>query len=43
METFYREGADTRAIAHLLTPFEDYNRFVGLDEAVARERRYTQA
>jgi methylisocitrate lyase len=41
METFLREGCSTDAIAHLITPFEDYNRFVGLDEAVARERRYT--
>lgn len=41
METFMRSGCDTRAIADLLTPFEEYNRFVGLDNAVAQERRYT--
>lgn len=42
METFMRSGCDTRAIADLLTPFEEYNRFVGLDQAVAQERRYTE-
>ena len=41
METFLREGCSTDAIADLITPFEDYNRFVGLEEAVARERRFT--
>jgi methylisocitrate lyase len=41
METFLREGCSTDAIVDLITPFEDYNRFVGLDEAVARERRFT--
>ena len=42
METFLRSGGDTRAIAHLLTPFETYNDFVGLREAVAQEARFTQ-
>lgn len=42
METFYREGGDPRAIVDSITPFEEYNRFVGLEEAVAQERRYTQ-
>jgi 2-methylisocitrate lyase-like PEP mutase family enzyme len=41
METFYRAGCDTRAIADRLTPFKDYNEFVGLSEAVAREARFT--
>ena len=41
METFLREGCSTDAIVDLITPFEDYNRFVGLEEAVARERRFT--
>lgn len=42
METFFRSGGDTRAIAHLITPFETYNEFVGLHEAVERESRFTQ-
>ena len=42
METFLASGGDTRAIAHLLTPFETYNEFVGLREAVAREARFTK-
>ena len=41
METFLREGCSTDAIVDLITPFEDYNRFVGLEEAVACERRFT--
>jgi 2-methylisocitrate lyase-like PEP mutase family enzyme len=40
MEGFMRTG-DTRSIADRLTPFEEYNRFVGLHEAVAREARFT--
>lgn len=43
METFLASGGDTRAIAHLLTPFETYNEFVGLREAVAREARFTMS
>jgi methylisocitrate lyase len=41
METFYRAGCDTRAIADRLTPFKAYNEFVGLSEAVALEARFT--
>lgn len=43
MDTFYAAGCDTRAIAGLLTPFADYNAFVGLPEAIARENRFTRA
>jgi 2-methylisocitrate lyase-like PEP mutase family enzyme len=42
METFYAAGCDTRAIADRLTPFAQYNRFVGLPEALAREARFTR-
>lgn len=42
METFLRSGGDVDAIAHMLTPFEEYNDFVGLHEAVAQEARYTE-
>jgi len=42
MEAFYAAGCDTRAIAGRLTPFADYNTFVGLPEAVAREARLTR-
>ncbi len=41
MDAFYANGCDTRAIADRLTSFEDYNRFVGMHEAVAREARFT--
>jgi methylisocitrate lyase len=39
METFMREGS-TNAIADRLTPFDEFNRFVGLPEVVAREKRF---
>ena len=42
METFLRSGGDISAIAHMLTPFEEYNDFVGLHEAIAQEARYTE-
>jgi len=42
METFYAAGCDTRAIADRLTPFAEYNTFVGLPEAMAREARFTR-
>ncbi|GAA4333086.1 methylisocitrate lyase [Pigmentiphaga soli] len=41
MEIFMREGS-TNAVADRLTPFEEFNRFVGLDRAVARERKYAE-
>ncbi len=39
METFMRENS-VKAIAHLLTPFDEFNRFVGLEEAVRREKSF---
>jgi methylisocitrate lyase len=42
MEAFYAAGCDTSAIAGRLTPFAEYNQFVGLPEAVAREARLTR-
>jgi methylisocitrate lyase len=42
MKTFYREGCTTDAIVDRITPFETYNDFVGLKEAVAQERRFTE-
>lgn len=43
LEAFYAAGCDTRAIAARLTPFAEYNAFVGLPEALAREARFTRA
>lgn len=43
LAAFYAAGCDTRAIADRLTPFEQYNEFIGLPEAVAREARFTRA
>jgi 2-methylisocitrate lyase-like PEP mutase family enzyme len=42
METFYAAGCDTSAIKGRLTPFAEYNEFVGLPEAMAREARFTR-
>lgn len=39
MEALMREGS-TNAIADRLTPFDEFNRFIGLPEAVAREKRF---
>lgn len=41
METFMREGCSTNAIADQLTPFHEFNDFIGLNEIVARERQFT--
>jgi methylisocitrate lyase len=41
METFMRAGCSTDAIADRLTPFEEFNEFIGLPEMVAREKRFT--
>ncbi|QHI99534.1 2,3-dimethylmalate lyase [Xylophilus rhododendri] len=43
METFMQNGCDVRAVQDQLTPFEEYNRFVGLPESVAQEQKYTAA
>lgn len=40
METFLREGCATNAIADRLTPFDEFNRFIGLPEMVAAHARY---
>ena len=40
METFMREGCSTNAIADRLTPFEEFNDFIGLAEIVAREKQF---
>ena len=39
MERFMASGGSTNAVADLMTPFEEFNNFVGLPEAVALERR----
>ncbi len=43
METFMREGCSTNAIAHQITSFQDFNRFIGLEESIAIERKYASA
>lgn len=40
METFMREGCSTNAIADQITSFQDFNRFVGLDESMDIERKF---
>lgn len=40
METFMQNGCSTNAIADQITSFQDFNKFVGLDESVANERKY---
>jgi methylisocitrate lyase len=40
METFMREGCSTNAIADRLTPFDEFNEFIGLRELVAREKQF---
>ena len=40
METFMREGCSTNAIADRLTPFDEFNDFIGLREFVAREKQF---
>jgi 2-methylisocitrate lyase-like PEP mutase family enzyme len=41
MEAFMDGGCSTDAIADRLTSFEEFNRFVGLEGAVAREQKFT--
>ncbi len=41
METFMREGCTTNAIADRLTPFDEFNQFLGLTETVARAKRFS--
>ena len=40
METFMRAGCTTDAIADRLTPFDEFNDFIGLPRSSAREKRY---
>jgi methylisocitrate lyase len=40
MERFMAEGCSTNAVADLMTPFDEFNEFVGLSEMVAREKSY---
>jgi len=40
MERFMAAGCQTNAVAELLTPFDEFNTFVGLPEMVAREQRF---
>jgi methylisocitrate lyase len=40
METFMREGCTTNAIVERLTPFEEFNDFIGLPEVAARAKRF---
>jgi methylisocitrate lyase len=40
METFMRGGCSTNAIADRLTPFDEFNDFIGLREFVAREKQF---
>ena len=40
MEIFMREGS-TDAIADRLTPFDEFNRFVGLPEVIERDKRFS--
>jgi methylisocitrate lyase len=40
METFMREGCSTNAIADKLTPFAEFNDFIGLDEIVKRQKQF---
>lgn len=40
MERFMAEGCSTNAVADLMTPFDEFNEFVGMSEVIARERRF---
>jgi methylisocitrate lyase len=42
METFLREGCSTDAIADKLTPFAEFNDFIGLDEIVERQKQFAR-
>jgi 2-methylisocitrate lyase-like PEP mutase family enzyme len=42
METFMREGCATNAIADRLTPFDDFNDFIGLKDIIAREKQFRE-
>jgi methylisocitrate lyase len=40
MERFMASGCSTNAVADLLTPFEEFNNFVGLPEMIERHQRF---
>jgi 2-methylisocitrate lyase-like PEP mutase family enzyme len=40
MERFMAEGCSTSAVADLMTPFDEFNEFVGLSKMVAHERSF---
>jgi methylisocitrate lyase len=40
METFMSAGCTTNAIANRLTPFEEFNDFIGLPDVAARAKRF---
>jgi len=40
METFMSSGCTTNAIADRLTPFEEFNEFIGLPDVAARAKRF---
>jgi len=40
MDTFMREGCSTDSIADKLTPFHEFNDFIGLDETVKRQKQF---
>jgi methylisocitrate lyase len=41
MERFMASGCSTNAVADLLTPFDEFNDFVGLPEMIARDKQFT--
>ncbi|MCJ2144736.1 isocitrate lyase/PEP mutase family protein [Methylobacterium sp. E-066] len=40
MKRFMEEGCSTNAVADLMTPFDEFNEFVGMSDLIAQERRY---
>jgi 2-methylisocitrate lyase-like PEP mutase family enzyme len=40
MERFMAEGCSTNAVADLMTPFEEFNAFVGLPEMIAEKQHF---
>jgi methylisocitrate lyase len=40
MERFMAAGCSTNAVADLLTPFHEFNAFIGLPEMIARDQRF---
>ncbi len=40
MTTFMQSGCTTASIRHLITPFEEFNRFVGMQDVLLREQQF---